>query len=184
MIDKTQFDQLVADLSAYDLSREELIKKARDVLKLAKQLIYSLHRNEAADGKALQEAKQALDSIAAKDRALPFEGAYGDATQEYAEAMCYLAFRQGQSLPTHIALGISVEDYLSGICDLTGELARRAVREAIKRDKAEVEAIQRFLEELDGQLIRFDFRNGMLRKKYDSVKWNLKKTEEVLYDLR
>lgn len=39
------------------------------------------------------------------------------------------------------------------------------------------------MDALHGQLIMFDFRNGPLRKKYDSVKWNLKKLETILYEL-
>ncbi|MBT3465387.1 hypothetical protein HN451_10430, partial [archaeon] len=32
--------------------------------------------------------------------------------------------------------------------------------------------------------LNFSLRNGELRKKYDSIKWNLKKIEEILYDLK
>lgn len=33
------------------------------------------------------------------------------------------------------------------------------------------------------QLIKFDFRNGPLRKKYDSVKYAVRRLETLLYEL-
>lgn len=33
------------------------------------------------------------------------------------------------------------------------------------------------VEAISGELIQFDFRNGPLRKKYDSIKYNLRKLE-------
>lgn len=33
------------------------------------------------------------------------------------------------------------------------------------------------------QLIKFDFRNGPLRKKYDSVKYAVRRLETILYEL-
>jgi hypothetical protein len=36
---------------------------------------------------------------------------------------------------------------------------------------------------LMGIFLRFDFRNGALRKKYDALKYTLKKMENTLYEL-
>jgi hypothetical protein len=33
-------------------------------------------------------------------------------------------------------------------------------------------------------MLDFDFRSGELRKKSDAIKWNLKKIEDILYDLK
>lgn len=38
-------------------------------------------------------------------------------------------------------------------------------------------------EGLMGQFLQFDFRNGSLRKKYDSLKYVLKNLENTLYEL-
>ena len=34
-----------------------------------------------------------------------------------------------------------------------------------------------------GLFLKFDFRNGNIRKKYDSLKYTLKKLENTLYEL-
>jgi hypothetical protein len=35
---------------------------------------------------------------------------------------------------------------------------------------------------LNGQLMGFDFRNGPLRRKYDGVKWGLRRLEDLLFE--
>jgi predicted translin family RNA/ssDNA-binding protein len=56
-------------------------------------------------------------------------------------------------------------------------LCRYAIVKATKRDQEEVEKCRRIVEAISGELIQFDFRNGPLRKKYDSIKYNLRKLE-------
>jgi predicted translin family RNA/ssDNA-binding protein len=80
-------------------------------------------------------------------------------------------------------LGVEPEEYLLGLCDLTGELVRYAVRKGTAKDKRAVQNARDMVDGINGELLQFDLRNGELRKKYDSVKYNLQKIETVLYDL-
>ena len=68
---------------------------------------------------------------------LSFEGSYSDACQEYAEAIFYYDYVKDEKIPTPKELKINHEDYLMGLCDLTGELTRRAVRLATKKKSKE-----------------------------------------------
>jgi predicted translin family RNA/ssDNA-binding protein len=183
-----EFEELRKQLEAYDGKREELIKKARDVLKISKQAIYAVFRGNMEQASTLIEqansAKKALDSIAAFDKKLLFEGSYSEACQEYTEAVAYYGFMKNGKLPSFMDIKVSVEDYLMGICDLTGELTRMAVALATKRKFKEVEDIKEFVDKIYGAFLAFDLRNGELRKKYDSIKWNLKRLEEVMYDIK
>jgi predicted translin family RNA/ssDNA-binding protein len=186
MINKKDFENIRKRLRKYDGDREVLIKKARDVLKLSKQLIYSVHRKDSGAGrllKELKEGKAGLDKIATRNPRLSYEGSYSEACQEYVEALCYFGFINDGRISTIKETQVSEEDYLMGICDLTGELARKAVTIAHKNPK-EVLRIKDFIEEIFGQFLTLDLRNGSLRKKSDSIKWNLKKLEEVVYDAR
>ncbi len=182
-----EFSEIRKELSKYDSKREELIKKARELLKISKQVIYSIHR---ADLKQAQQnatkankIKKELDNIAGFNKKLFFEGSYSEACQEYAEALCYYNFVKNKKLLSFKTLKIDYEDYLMGVCDLTGELTRRAVSLATKRKFKEVEKIKNFVEDIYGEFLKFDLRNGQLRKKSDSIKWNLKKLEEIMYDI-
>lgn len=181
------FSEIIEKLASYDSKREELIKKARELLKLSKQVIYSSHRGdvkEASDNlSSANKVKKELDKIAGFDKKLLFEGSYSEACQEYTEAVCYHDFVKLGKIPGFKELDVDYEDYLMGICDLTGELTRRAVAMATKRNFKDVEKINKFVEEIFGEFLKMDLRNGNLRKKFDSVKWNLKKLEEVMYDI-
>jgi len=187
MLNKKDFAKIRNNISGYDKEREILIKKSRDVLKLSKQLIYSVHRKDLIEAaKILNQVKKekaSLDKIASSRKRLPFEGSYSDAMQEYVEALCYYSFIKNKKIPTIASLNVSEEDYLMGICDLTGELARKAVTIANKDTKG-VAKIKELIEEIFGEFLKLDLRNGSLRKKSDSIKWNLKKLEEVMYDIK
>ena len=182
------FKDIQKKLEQYDSKREELIKKSREVLKDSKQLIYALHRHndkQASDlFKKVKQEKKELDNITLFDKKLLFEGSYAEACQEYAEALSYNEFIKSGKIPSCEDLNIDYEDYLMGICDLTGELVRRAVSLTTTKKFKEVEEIKDFVEEIYGEFLKFDLRNGNLRKKYDSIKWNLKKLEEVMYDIK
>ena len=39
------------------------------------------------------------------------------------------------------------------------------------------------MHEIYGEFLKLHLRNGELRKKSDAIKWNLKKLEEVMYDI-
>ena len=187
MINKQDFKKIRGKLVKYDSSREQLIKQARDVLKLSKQLIYTIHRKDLKEATKLltnlKKEKQSLDKIASSNQKLFYEGSYSQAMQEYVEALTYYGFIKNKKIPLISSLKVSEEDYLMGICDLTGELARKAVTIAHKNPK-EVAKIKDFIEDIFGEFIKFNLRNGNLRKKADSIKWNLKKLEEVVYDIK
>jgi predicted translin family RNA/ssDNA-binding protein len=185
---KKEFSVIRKTIGNYDAKREELIKKSRELLKISKQIIYSIHRENITEAKKniviAKKIKKELEKIILFNKKLSYEGSYSDGCQEYVEGLCYFEFVKNNKIPTLKSLNISAEDYLMGICDLTGELVRRAVRLATKRQINEVDKIKIFVEDLFEEFLKFDFRNGNLRKKYDSIKWNLKKLEEILYDIK
>jgi hypothetical protein len=51
------------------------------------------------------------------------------------------------------------------------------------RDKEAVQRARDLVEALQGQFLRFDLRNGALRKKYDALKYTMRKMEQILYEL-
>lgn len=187
MLDKKEFKSIGKEMSEIDKQREVLIKKSRDVLKLSKQLIYALHRNNMNESNdllnELKKEKTKLDKIANKYKKLTYEGSYSEALQEYVEALSYYAFMGGKKMPTRASLKVGTEDYLLGVCDLTGELARKAVALTVKREFKSVLKIKKLIEEAYGEFLKFNLRNSYLRKKSDSIKWNLKKIEEIMYDI-
>jgi translin len=180
------FSDYVKEIDEYTSFRDELIKKSRDVLKSSKHLIYSIHRKDFNHAKKLYDEcvkqKKEMDEIAKKDAELFFEGAYNEGVQEYVEAITFYSLALNRKI-IEKPDDISVDNYIMGICDLTGEISRFAVNHAIERKIDDVRFFREVVEKLYGELLKFNLRNGSLRQKCDSVKYNLKNIENVLYEL-
>jgi len=78
---------------------------------------------------------------------------------------------------------VDIVDYLYGLCFLPNELARLCVTRATFGDFELVGRILQFVNELYAGFQLLNLKNDFLRKKYDSIKYDLKKIEEVVYDL-
>ncbi|MBI5872120.1 hypothetical protein HZB88_03470 [archaeon] len=178
MINKKEFNGIRKEFEKFESKREQLIQTAREIIKLSKLIIYSLHRNES------KKAEVYVKTIKKEIKKLPRESydtaMHRTANQEYAEALCFYEFKVHKRLPTSKQLGIKSEDYLLGLCDLTGELVRDAVNEAIRKQHKAVREIHKFVDEIYGEFLKFNLRNSELRKKADSIKWNLKKLDEIV----
>lgn len=183
MVPKETFEPLRKELEAFDEQRETLIAAARKLNTLAKKGLYEAHRNDLPEAtRTFAEAKplaEELKAAYAKDYRLKF-GAVTAALQEWAECLAYLTYAKEQRLLTKDETGLETEDYLLALADLSGEMARRAVLCSIEKKPEQVKAIRAFVDELLGGFLSFNFRNGELRKKTDSVRWNLQKIEELL----
>ena len=101
-------------------------------------------------------------------------GALAAALEEYGEAALFVGWLKEHRIMTaaEIKAGefdLSAEEYLGAVMDCTGEMGRLAVRLATSRDIAGVSQIRDAIEQLQEELMQFDFRNGSLRKKSDSI---------------
>lgn len=188
MLDKKLFEQMRSEIELFDSQREELIKTSRDVLKLSKGAIYSLHRNDTKTAqKQLKDAEviiSKLNALIKKDVHLASVGAYDEALEEFVEAKCYFEFVANNRIPSSKELGVDTDIYLPGLCDLVGELARKAINSVLKDDIKTALAIKDFVEEIYDELMMFDFRNSPLRKKFDAIKYSLEKLEDLALKLK
>lgn len=185
--DATDFDAIVDEMKSYDEHRENVIKKSRDIQKASKQAIFSLHRNDFSEAeKRLETAKKVAEGLVPLISELPTlrGGSYSNAIEEYAEAICFLMYLREGRLPTRAEVGLADnEEWLGGILDFTGELNRFAVARATKRDKKAVSEATDLVNNIFYHMLRLDLRNGGLRRKYDALKYTVKKLEQILYEL-
>lgn len=188
MINIKFFSDLLKKYSQYNHQRHEVIKFSSDVLRLSKQTIFNLHRNQPTEAEqSLTEAEKILgqlDELFKKDGDLKTEGSFIAAVEEYVEAKFFKKVIENESIDyLEVKPIIGYDEYLSGICDLTGEITRRAILLATDGKSSEVIKLKKMVEEIIGQLIKFDLV-GKLRVKYDEAKRNLKRIEEIVYDLK
>jgi predicted translin family RNA/ssDNA-binding protein len=186
-LDVSDFDAMIKQLEEYDAQREVVIKKSRDVGKAAKQAIYSLHRGDDTQAQArIAAATATVEEVLPLVQNSPSlrHGSFAGAMEELAEAVIFRGFLQeGRLLARSEASLCDIEEYLGGVLDFTGELNRYAVARATTRDVAAVQSCRDLVEAIFGQFIRMDLRNGALRKKFDALKYTLKKMEQTLYEL-
>ncbi|XP_044738662.1 translin [Chrysoperla carnea] len=78
---------------------------------------------------------------------------------------------------------LDLEDYLMGLLQLSSELSRFAVNSVTYGDYNRPLEISRFVAELNAGFRLLNLKNDSLRKRFDALKYDVKKIEEVVYDL-
>jgi predicted translin family RNA/ssDNA-binding protein len=80
-------------------------------------------------------------------------------------------------------LKLDIEEYLIGLCHLCSDLSRLAVNSVTNQDFQRPIKIADFMNSLYTGFRMLNLKNDNLRKKFDAIKYDLKKVEEVVYDL-
>lgn len=78
---------------------------------------------------------------------------------------------------------MDLDDYLIGLLQMASELSRLAVNSVTAGDFHRPLRIAKFVAELDAGFRLLNLKNDALRKRFDGLKYDLKKVEEVVYDL-
>ncbi|KAI4467760.1 enhancer of polycomb [Holotrichia oblita] len=78
---------------------------------------------------------------------------------------------------------LDLEDYLMGVLQLTTELSRFAINSVTNGDYDRPLQISRFVAEINAGFRVLNLKNDSLRKRFDVLKYDVKKIEEVVYDL-
>lgn len=186
MLNKKFIQKLKQDHEKNNSERRQIISLANVVLHDSKRMIFSLHRGDIGKAeKSLGEIEGLLFKLGKKFgfRRLSEEGSYKAAVEEYVEAKAFYLVITGQPIAKFKNVRIGFDSYLGGICDLTGELVRRAINEASQGNLAEVTRIKKAINDIMAELVEFNL-TGYLRTKYDQAKNSLRKIEQMDYELK
>lgn len=180
-----------------DKLRENLIKNCRDAQKAAKQAIFAIHRGDADSARKLlmdceQCVKTHLLPILEEEPVLRY-GSFSGVLEEYVEGILFFTWMHGDGgnggkpagkilLPNELSLKISTEDYLGGLCDLSGETGRVAVARGALRDK---ESVKLCLESNKSIYLTLKMLGRLpknISKKVGAVCSSVDKLERLLYE--
>ncbi|PIN72945.1 hypothetical protein COV21_00635, partial [Candidatus Woesearchaeota archaeon CG10_big_fil_rev_8_21_14_0_10_45_5] len=93
MIDIKDFAEMKKKLEEFDEQRESLVSEVRNIVRLSKRIIYSVHRNdEKSSDESVAEIRKIVKATMQKVRkepALLHSGLLKSAIQEYVEAVCF-----------------------------------------------------------------------------------------------
>ncbi|XP_006462665.1 hypothetical protein AGABI2DRAFT_224180 [Agaricus bisporus var. bisporus H97] len=78
---------------------------------------------------------------------------------------------------------LPVEDYLLGLISLVNDLSRLAVNSVTLGNFEEPIKISIFAKDLFAGFAMLNLKNDVLRRRFDSLKYDIKKIEEVVYDV-
>jgi translin len=175
---KLDLKHINKEMQLFDKRRDTMLQKSHEAIRFSKRVIYAVHRN---DSKVESLAKQLSDKIRdLRTRGeLQFSPTYKVAMQEYVEAIVFFEFIKKNKVPSQKELYVSAPDYLAGLCDLTGELMRKANYFAINRKPKDVLRVKELIDKIYEQFLLLDIREQELRRKFDSVKYNLQKVEDL-----
>ncbi len=186
MINKKFLEKLKKDYDDRNSERRQIIALANIVLHDSKRVIFSLHRGDVEKAEeSLRENEKIIKKLEKKFgyKRINQEGSYKAGVEEYVEAKMLYLVLSGQKVDKIKDIKLSFESYLGGICDLTGELVRKAVNEAAKGRLDEVEKIKEIISDIMAELVAFDM-TGYLRTKYDQARGNLRKIEQINYEVK
>ena len=180
------FHRITKDLKKQRNIREVVIRETREALQQSKLAIFAVHRNDDHGAKKLvEEAGKQLEKLQKKPKdqsRFLNDGNLLAALEEFGEAWLVVEFARGKKLafPKHPKL--APEQQVGALADFTGELGRRAVLKATERKLKDVEKIYKTVTDVVRHLAEADL-TGQARQKADEAKRNLKRIEEIRYEL-
>lgn len=93
----------------------------------------------------------------------------------------------GNPAPTNLkdrdAFHLTIEEYLLALIDLTQDLSRLATNAVTHGDFGLPMVISAFVKDLFAGFQLLNLKNDILRKRADAVKYDVKRVEDVVYDL-
>ncbi|MCO5585051.1 hypothetical protein L7F22_038983 [Adiantum nelumboides] len=78
---------------------------------------------------------------------------------------------------------LATEEYLHALVSLVNELSRLAVNSVTLGDFGTPVRLSAFVKDLHTGFQMLNLKNDSLRKRFDSIKYDVKKIEEVVYDI-
>lgn len=186
--------QFTADLltyyRTYSNQRHHIIRESNDILRLAKQAIFAIHKNDREEADSLlTQASEKITALMAHQAESgqvvepQGQGAFRAAIEEYFEARLFVNYIDGHEVGFLENFDATFyEEYLAGLCDVTGEIVRRAIREVTDKNYDNLSKYRDFIEDSVKVMMTFNL-TGKLRSKYDDSLRNLKRMEQILYDV-
>ncbi|XP_039748437.1 translin [Pararge aegeria] len=191
--------------------REVIRNICKEVDQISREIttvLQVIHHNEAGISPACLKARQLfekanegygkLKEVVPPTDYYKYQDHWRYMTQRYCFLISLTIWLEKGILATHdtvaAVLGISaveqkagfhldIEDYLVGLLNLCSELARLAVNSVTRGDYEKPLQISKFVMELNAGFRLLNLKNDHLRKRFDALKYDVKKIEEVVYDL-
>lgn len=186
MLSLTHTKSLKKRLKKIEQARHSLHALSGDILSGSKRAIFAFHRDDQKT--AIQELHMAQKKlrlaaqIAKREPRVNYDGPWRAAQEEFAEAHLLSQYLRSGKIGPVPDVSDDPDIFIGALSDLTGELVRYAVRLVTQHKKMKVEQIFKDVDQVIMFLLQLDL-TGNLRTKVDQAKQNLRKLEEMCYEL-
>ena len=185
---------IARELDAQLDRRESIIREGRDVLRESKKIIFLCHEHKVSEAhtrltKLFKEVKDAERKFsrplfpASGPYPLYSDGSWCAAVEEFLEAWFVYHFLKNNKIVEPRGISPKAEVYIGALADSTGELVRLAVLKGAEKDGKAIEHYRKLI----AQVVKFMLPLhlvGSNRQKFDQAKRNLKRVEEILYEVK
>lgn len=186
MLNSKYFKEVREELLSYAEKRREVIKTAGDAQHLAKKAIFAFQRDSVDEGKeCLAKSLEMLQSLVKKfksETGIFDEGSFKAGVEEYIEAKLFSDFLFDKPLDQIKELPVDADAFVSGLCDVPGEMVRYAIKSATEREFGMVKKCYEASEAVINELIDMDL-TGYHRQKFDQAKQALNKLQQIVYEV-
>ncbi len=145
-------ENIEKELKILEDVRDRVIKESRDIVKMSREIIHSIHKKNIEEAKnKLEKLEDIIKKIIEEVKKYPqlyYSGLiYGPLT-EYVEAKILYEIVCRDRIPTIDELNVEVVPYLLGLGDVVGELRRIVVDSLRNGDLKYAEKIFKYMEEI------------------------------------
>ena len=162
-------------------------KLSNEIRASSKKVIALLRRENIKESektfKNIENRFRLINEVVEQHKDLLNQNFYKEAVEEYIEAITFYNFLTKSKKKTSKFIKVEPKEFISGICDFTGELVRRAITIASPKNLKELTLYQKTVEDIVQELTKVGFQ-GKLRQKYDETERNLRKLENIIYDIK
>jgi len=192
--------------------RDDIQKEARELSKVYRNVQFVMHRVQALANdqkgmaavaaacdphfKSLKPVWAAIAKLIADERHEKYHDLWRFVLQQlifFAAYAQWLTSHTLLSLPDAVTLlagdgpanfGIDIEDYLHGVVALPRELSRLCMNAVRTGNFTLPPIIHTFVSDLYSGFRLLNLRNDMLRRRFDGIKYDVQKIEEVLFEVQ
>ncbi|MBN2066012.1 MAG: RNA-binding protein [Candidatus Thermoplasmatota archaeon] len=179
-------DKIGKSIDEKDKAREHALRASRDIIISCRKAIQCLHQEKMKDASThIKKGHRELTKLyeITKDYSdLSHAGFVENAAQEVVEAQCLLNIMKGKELPDPDEMKTTYSSYLLGLCDVVGELRRRALDFIRKGKEEKANECLDMMEEIYNAIIHFDYPSTLvpIRKKQDMARGLIERTRGEL----
>ena len=170
-----EINDITKELEAEQKRFDEVMLRSSKVIKLAAQLITSLHaKNEKRAKSIKKELEKEVKALSKVEKG--FEYYSMQAHQEYVEAIALYNILSKHSIPSKKELNEETAPYILGLMDLVGELKREAIDELRKGNNKLASSYYELMKNIYDSTLHIRFANSILpgfRKKQDVARIQL-----------